>query len=141
MAASRSRFSNPARSCFISPTRPANSSRKICAPAPTALEWLFWQMGGLGPMSGQNNHFAPYAVDKIPYAIDRYRNEVNRLFGVMNKRLAGREYLAGNYSIADMACYPWVLPWERQGQNTRRLPASQALVRGDQSPARGDEGL
>jgi len=87
-----------------------------------ALEWLFWQMGGLGPMSGQNNHFAHYAVDKIPYAIDRYRNEVNRLYGVMNKRLAGHEYLAGPYSIADMACYPWIVPWERQGQNIADFP-------------------
>jgi GSH-dependent disulfide-bond oxidoreductase len=81
------------------------------------LQWLFWQMGGLGPMAGQNNHFSVYAPEKIPYAIDRYRNEVNRLFGVMNKRLADRDYLGGDYSIADMACYPWVLPWERQGQN------------------------
>ena len=86
------------------------------------MQWLFWQMGGLGPMSGQNNHFAHYAVDKIPYAIDRYRNEVNRLYGVMNKRLAGHEYLAGPYSIADMACYPWVVPWERQGQNIADFP-------------------
>jgi GSH-dependent disulfide-bond oxidoreductase len=87
-----------------------------------AQEWLFWQMGGLGPMSGQNNHFAHYAVDKIPYAVDRYRNEVNRLYGVMNRRLAGREYLAGPYSIADMAAYPWVVPWERQGQNLADFP-------------------
>ncbi|MFY9837788.1 MAG: glutathione S-transferase N-terminal domain-containing protein [Xanthobacteraceae bacterium] len=87
-----------------------------------ALEWLFWQMGGLGPMSGQNNHFSHYAVDKIPYAMDRYRNEVNRLYGVMNKRLAGHEYLAGPYSIADMACYPWIVPWERQGQNIADFP-------------------
>jgi len=86
------------------------------------LEWLFWQMGGLGPMSGQNNHFAQYAVDKIPYAIDRYRNEVNRLYGVMDKRLADHDYLAGEYSIADMACYPWVVPWERQGQNIADFP-------------------
>ena len=87
-----------------------------------ALEWLFWQMGGLGPMSGQNNHFAHYAVDKIPYAIDRYRNEVNRLYGVMNKRLADRDYLAGEYSIADMACYPWTVPPERYGQNLDDFP-------------------
>ena len=86
------------------------------------LEWLFWQMGGLGPMSGQNNHFAHYAVDKIPYAIDRYRNEVNRLYGVMNKRLAGHEYLAGPYSIADMACYPWVVPYKNQGQDIEQFP-------------------
>jgi GSH-dependent disulfide-bond oxidoreductase len=86
------------------------------------IEWLFWQMGGLGPMAGQNNHFANYAVDKLQYAIDRYRNEVNRLYGVMNKRLADRQYLAGNYSIADMACYPWIVPWERQGQNIADFP-------------------
>ena len=85
-------------------------------------QWLFWQMGGLGPMAGQNNHFSAYAPEKIPYAIDRYRNEVNRLFGVMNKRLADRDYLAGDYSIADMASYPWVVPWERQGQNIADLP-------------------
>jgi len=85
-------------------------------------QWLFWQMGGLGPMAGQNNHFSAYAPEKIPYAIDRYRNEVNRLFGVMNKRLANRDYLAGDYSIADMASYPWVVPWERQGQNIADFP-------------------
>jgi GST-like protein len=87
-----------------------------------ALEWLFWQMGGLGPMSGQNNHFSNYATDKLQYAMDRYRNEVNRLYGVMNKRLADNRYLAGEYSIADMACYPWVVPWERQGQNIADFP-------------------
>ena len=86
------------------------------------LEWLFWQMGGLGPMAGQYNHFGNYAPEKIPYAIDRYRNEVNRLYGVMNKRLADRDYLAGEYSIADMASYPWVVPWERQGQNIADFP-------------------
>ena len=89
------------------------------------IQWLFWQMGGLGPMAGQNNHFANYAVDKIPYAIDRYRNEVNRLYGVMNKRLADRDYLAGAYSIADMACYPWIVPWERQGQKLSDFPNLQ----------------
>jgi GST-like protein len=86
------------------------------------LEWLFWQMGGLGPMSGQNNHFSNYAVEKIPYAMQRYRDEVNRLYGVMNKRLANNEYLAGEYSIADMACYPWVVPYERQGQKLEDFP-------------------
>ena len=85
-------------------------------------QWLFWQMGGLGPMAGQYHHFGNYAPEKIPYAIDRYRNEVNRLFGVMNKRLADRGYLAGDYSIADMASYPWVVPWERQGQNINDFP-------------------
>src|SRR5690242_18083471 len=86
------------------------------------MQWLFWQMGGLGPMAGQNNHFANYAVDKIPYAIDRYRNEVNRLYGVMNKKLAGRDFIAGEYSIADMASYPWVVPYERQGQKLEDFP-------------------
>jgi GSH-dependent disulfide-bond oxidoreductase len=86
------------------------------------MQWLFWQMGGLGPMSGQNNHFSNYAVDKIPYAMDRYRNEVNRLYGVMNTRLTDREYLAGDYSIADMASYPWVVPHERQGQKIDDFP-------------------
>src|SRR5437764_5914133 len=82
-----------------------------------AIQWLFWQMGNLGPMAGQNNHFSHYAVDKIPYAIDRYRNEVNRLYGVLNKQLADRAFVAGDYSIADMAIYPWIVPYERQGQN------------------------
>jgi GSH-dependent disulfide-bond oxidoreductase len=86
------------------------------------IEWLFWQMGNLGPMSGQNNHFSNYAVDKIPYAMDRYRNEVNRLYGVMNRRLADHEYLGGAYSIADMASYPWVTIWERQHQNIEDFP-------------------
>jgi GST-like protein len=82
-----------------------------------ALEWLFWQVGGLGPMAGQNHHFRNYAPEKIPYAIDRYVNETNRLYGVLDRRLADHEFLAGEYSIADMACYPWVAPYERQGQN------------------------
>jgi GST-like protein len=87
-----------------------------------ALEWLFWQMANLGPNSGQNNHFSNYAVDKIPYAMDRYRNEVNRLYGVLNRRLADRAFLAGDYSIADMASYPWIVPWERQGQKLEDFP-------------------
>jgi GSH-dependent disulfide-bond oxidoreductase len=87
-----------------------------------AIQWLFWQMGGLGPMSGQNNHFSNYAVDKIPYAMDRYRNEVNRLYGVLDKRLADRPFIAGEYSIADMASYPWIVPHERQGQKIADFP-------------------
>jgi len=86
------------------------------------MQWLFWQMGGLGPMSGQNNHFSNYATDKIPYAMDRYRNEVNRLYGVLNRRLADHEYMAGDYSIADMASYPWVIIHERQHQNIADFP-------------------
>ncbi len=72
------------------------------------LQWLFWQMGGLGPILGQNLHFGQYASEKIPYAIDRYVNETNRLFKVLDKRLSDREFIAGDYSIADMASYPWV---------------------------------
>jgi GST-like protein len=87
-----------------------------------AIQWLFWQMGGLGPMAGQNNHFSNYAVDKIPYAMDRYRNEVNRLYGVLDKRLADRTFIAGEYSIADMASYPWIVPHERQGQKIGDFP-------------------
>jgi GST-like protein len=88
----------------------------------TVLEWLFWQMGGLGPMAGQNHHFAIYAPEKLPYAINRYVNETNRLYGVLDRRLAGRDFLAGDYSIADMAAYPWVVPYQRQGQNLDDTP-------------------
>jgi GST-like protein len=86
------------------------------------IEWLFWQMGGLGPMAGQNHHFAHYAPEKIPYAIERYVKETNRLYGVLNKRLANREFVAGRYSIADMAIYPWIVPYERQGQKLDEFP-------------------
>ena len=85
------------------------------------LQWLFWQMANLGPMAGQNGHFSVYAPEKIPYAINRYVNETNRLYGVMNKRLKDRDYLAGDYSIADMASYPWILP-DAQGQNLGEFP-------------------
>ena len=82
------------------------------------LEWLFWQVGGLGPMAGQNHHFNRYAPEKVPYAIDRYVNETNRLYGVLDRRLAANEFVAGaHYSIADMAIYPWIVPWELQRQN------------------------
>jgi GST-like protein len=86
------------------------------------LQWLFWQMGGLGPMAGQNHHFSGYATEKIPYAIDRYVRETGRLYGVLNKQLAERDYIAGDYSIADMACYPWIVPHERQGQDLASFP-------------------
>jgi GST-like protein len=88
----------------------------------TVTEWLFWQMGGLGPMAGQNHHFSQYAPEKIPYAIARYVNETNRLYGVLDRQLQGREYIAGDYSIADMACYPWIVPYERQQQNLEDFP-------------------
>ncbi len=85
-------------------------------------QWLMWQMGGLGPMCGQAHHFREYAPEKIPYAIDRYTNEVNRLYGVLDRRLSDREYLAGEYSIADIAAWPWVVPAKVQGQNLDDFP-------------------
>ncbi len=85
-------------------------------------QWLMWQMGGLGPMAGQAHHFRQYAPEKIQYAIDRYTNECNRLYGVMNKRLADREFLAGKYSIADIACVGWASRHERQGQDFAEFP-------------------
>lgn len=103
-------------------------------------QWLFWQMGGLGPMAGQAHHFRQYAPEKVPYAIDRYTNEVNRLYGVLDKRLADREYLAGDYSIADMAAFPWTRSYRNQGQDLGDFPnmkrwfeaiaARPAVVRG-----------
>jgi GST-like protein len=85
------------------------------------LQWVHWQMGNLGPMAGQTHHFVHYAPEKIPYAIDRYVRETGRLYRVMDRRLADREYLAGDYSIADIACYPWVLP-QRQEQDIEEFP-------------------
>ena len=85
-------------------------------------QWLFWQMGGLGPMAGQNHHFSGYAPERIPYAIERYVKETNRLYGVLNKRLADREFVAGDYSIADMAAYPWIVPHAKQGQDLNDFP-------------------
>ena len=81
------------------------------------MQWLFWQMGGLGPMLGQNHHFRNYANEKLTYAVERYVKETERLYGVLDERLADREFVAGTYSIADMACYPWIVLHERQGQN------------------------
>jgi len=89
-------------------------------------EWLFWQMAGLGPMAGQAHHFRQFAPETIPYAIERYTGEVGRLYAVMNRRLTGRDYLAGKYSIADMACYTWIVPFQMQGQNLAALPALKA---------------
>jgi len=89
----------------------------------TVTEWLFWQMGGLGPMAGQNHHFGIYAPEKLAYAIARYVNETNRLYGVLDRRLAGRSFIAGDdYTIADMASYPWIVPWKRQQQNLDDCP-------------------
>src|SRR5262249_42877800 len=86
------------------------------------IQWLFWQMGNLGPMSGQNNHFSHYAVEKIPYAMDRYRNEVIRLCGAHTPPLAARALTAGDYANADMRSYPWIVPYERQGQKLEDFP-------------------
>ncbi|MSP68491.1 MAG: glutathione S-transferase family protein [Alphaproteobacteria bacterium] len=88
----------------------------------TAIQWLMFQMGSVGPMCGQLNHFRSYAPEQIPYAIDRYASEVNRLYGVMDKRLGEVAYLAGDYSIADMACFPWIRIHERQGIDIGKYP-------------------
>lgn len=85
-------------------------------------QWLFWQMGGVGPMAGQVHHFRNYALETLTYAINRYVNEVNRLYGVMNKRLADRDFIAGKYSIADMALVGWVNGWANQGQDINEFP-------------------
>ena len=101
------------------------------------MQWLFWQVGGLGPMAGQNHHFNGGAPEKIPYAIDRYVRETGRLYGVLNKHLADREFVAGDhYSIADMASYPWIVPLRQAIAEPRRLPAPEALVRRNPNQAR-----
>lgn len=90
------------------------------------LEWLFWQMGGLGPMLGQNHHFNRYAPEKIPYAIERYQAETRRLYGVLDRQLRGRPFIAGAaYTIADMACYPWIVPFQAQGMALSDFPDLQ----------------
>ena len=85
-------------------------------------QWLYWQMGGFGPMLGQNHHFNHYAPEKIPYAINRYVNETKRLYGVLDKRLSDREFVAGDYSIADIAIVSWAKLWERQSQDINEFP-------------------
>jgi GST-like protein len=86
------------------------------------MQWLMWQMANLGPMAGQNGHFNTYAPEKIPYAIERYVKETNRLYGVLDKQLAKREFICGEYSIADMASYPWIVPHERHKQDINAFP-------------------
>lgn len=91
-----------------------------------ALQWLFWQMGGLGPMAGQNHHFSQFAPEKIPYAIKRYVDETARLYGVLDRRLADRPFVAGaDYSIADMAIYPWIVSHKWQSQRLEDFPHVQ----------------
>ena len=91
-------------------------------------EWLMWQMGGLGPMAGQTHHFRIYAPEQVAYAIERYTNEANRLYGVLNTRLDGRDYIAGEYSIADMASIGWATLWHRQGQEISDFPNVQSWI-------------
>ncbi|MEB3211566.1 MAG: glutathione S-transferase N-terminal domain-containing protein [Leptolyngbyaceae bacterium] len=88
----------------------------------TVIQWLMFQMGGIGPMFGQAHHFRKYAKEKIPYAIDRYTNEAGRLYGVLDNRLAHVEYVAGDYSIADMAIFPWTISHETQGHSFDDFP-------------------
>ncbi len=115
---SRARFS------FTSLRRQVSSSPATSVVARAALEWLFWQVGGLGPMAGQNHHFSRYAPEKLHYAIERYVKETNRLYGVLDRRLTAQAYLAGpEYSIADIAAYPWIVPWQLQSQDLTLFPA------------------
>ena len=90
------------------------------------LQWLYWQMGGLGPMAGQNHHFTQYAPEKVPYAINRYVNETARLYSVLDKQLANKTFITGEYSIADMASYPWVRAHDTQGQDLNNFPNIKA---------------
>ena len=91
----------------------------------SVMKWLMWQMGGLGPMAGQNHHFGRFAAEKIPYAIERYRSETARLYGVLNGALDGRSFITGDYSIADMACYPWIARYEWQEMDLGKYPNVQ----------------
>ena len=104
------------------------------------IQWLVWQVAGLGPMLGQAHHFRGYAPEQIPYAIERYTNEAHRLYSVLNRRLEGREYVCGEYTIADIACWPWIVPYERQGQKLEEFPNLQrwfAAVKSRPAVARG----
>ncbi|HEV7283542.1 MAG TPA: glutathione S-transferase N-terminal domain-containing protein [Kaistia sp.] len=91
-------------------------------------EWLIWQMGGFGPMLGQRNHFSVYAPERIPYATKRYQDETHRLYGVLNRRLADRDFVAGDYSIADMAIFGWAAGWETQQFDTSEFPHVKAWI-------------
>jgi GST-like protein len=114
--ASRSRCSSRARSWSTSPPRPAASCPRSDREKYEVLQWLMFQMGGVGPMLGQAHHFRLYAPEKLPYAIDRYSNEAKRLYGVIDTRLAASPWLGGkDYSIADIATFPWLRSWQNQG--------------------------
>ncbi len=107
----------------------ADKTRRFLAsamrPRMEAMQWLFWQMGGLGPMAGQTHHFLHYAPEPLQYAIDRYVKETSRLYAVLDRRLEDREFIAGEYSIADMASYPWIVPHKRQNQELEDFPNLQ----------------
>jgi GST-like protein len=108
------------------------------------LQWLFWQVGGLGPMAGQNGHFNVYAPEKVPYAIDRYTRETARLYGVLDRRLADREFIAGDYSIADIASYPWIVPHASHQQSLDDFPNLQRwfeTIRAKPATLRAYEGI
>ena len=107
---------------------------RTCAARIESIQWLFWQMGGSGPWPARTIISRMYAPEKLPYAIDRYVKETGRLYGVLNRRLADREFIAGDYSIADMACYPWIMP-ERQGQNIDDFPHLKRWREGDRRAA------
>jgi GST-like protein len=105
-------------------------------------QWLYWQVGGLGPMAGQAHHFRAFAPEQVPYGIARYTDEVNRLYGVLDKQLQGLDFVTGDYSIADMAIWPWIAPHERQGQDLKEFPnIGRWFARVGQRPAvqRADE--
>ncbi len=104
----------------------AEKTGKFMPPDPRGrsdvIQWVMWQMGGLGPMLGQHGHFKLYAPEKVPYALERYRNEADRLYGVLDKRLEGREHICGDYSIADMMSWPWVITYKSQGIDLDAFP-------------------
>lgn len=102
---------------------PVNEAKRV-----EVEQWLMWQMGGFGPILGQNHHFNQYAVEKIPYAIERFINETKRLYGVLNQRLADRDYVAGEYSIADMAIFPWAMYYQQQGIEIKDYPHVAAYI-------------
>ena len=135
---SRSRCSSRARSWSTWRARPAASCPQDVRGRYEVLQWLMFQMGGVGPMLGQNHHFRQYAPEKLPYAIDRYTNEARRLYGVIDRRLAASPWLGGaEYSIADIATWPWLRNWKNQGIELSELPAPGAMVRRHRGQARG----
>jgi GST-like protein len=120
---SRFRYSSRAQSCFTLAEKTGLFLPRDLRGRKRVTEWLFWQVGGLGPMAGQNHHFGMYAPEKISYAIDRYVKETTRLYAVLDRRLARADFLAGGaLTIADMAVYPWIVPWRRQQQNLDDFP-------------------